>query len=105
MEEDPEAGVSHEEGWGEGHTWRAQFRRENLPEAIPPLLSGALLLGAGSSKELEEGVSGRETGKQVFQGSNLGCGCFRMMVILTTTGNRYGALPVIPSFADLRIRS
>lgn len=68
---------------------------------VSPLLSWALLLGAGSSKELEEGVSGKEIGKQMFQGSNLGCRCFRIIVILKTTGNRYRALTVTLSFANV----
>lgn len=99
MEEDPEARGpvrrAGEKGTHGGHSSGGRIYQ------VTPLLSWALLLGAGSSKELEEGVSGKEIGKQMFQGSNLGCRCFRIIVILTTTGNRYRTLTVTLSFANV----
>lgn len=82
-----------EDLWGEVGTWRAQFRRENLQRACP-----SALLGTSVECTVLQRVGGRgpreRDGKQMFQESDLGCRCLRIIAILTTAANRYRALTV-----------
>lgn len=79
-------------------TWRAQFRREMLPSTSPSALLGTAVGCKVPQRDGGRGV--REGhGKQMFQGSNLGC-C-RIRVTLTTTARRYGALTVTLPLANV----